>query len=199
MNEHISERLAEFFSKEQRIETDRLVLRNIDDKDQQAMFEIFSEEKVVYWTDFDLMTTSDDAQWVVKYFKECRENSEQYRWAVCLKESDQMIGTVGLFSFDPDSAKCEIGYDLNINYHRRGYMSEAVEQILKIAFERLTLHRVEAVITPGNPASRAILEKFGFIEEGTSRECEFYRGQYWDGTYFGLLDREWKALQTKEV
>lgn len=63
-----------------------------------------------------------------------------------------------------------MGYWTGAPYARQGYMTEAVSCILDFAFGELRLHRVEAACLPDNDASRALLLKSGFVEEGVARE-----------------------------
>ena len=62
-----------------------------------------------------------------------------------------------------------LGYKLDKDYVNKGYMSVAVEMLIKYAFEELGLHRIEANVMPKNKASLRVLEKNQFINEGTSK------------------------------
>lgn len=61
------------------------------------------------------------------------------------------------------------GYKLDKDFVNKGYMSVAVEMLIKYAFEELGLHRIEANVMPKNKASLRVLEKNNFINEGISR------------------------------
>ena len=74
----------------------------------------------------------------------------------------------------------------------RGYGTEATARILQGAFEELNMHRVTTRIAVGNVASERIVQKLGFLKEGTLRD-EVKVGNHWiDHTVWGILDREWR-------
>ena len=74
-------------------------------------------------------------------------------------------------------------------------MTEAMSAILTYGFTDLGLHRIEADIDPRNTRSRSLLLKLGFTYEGNLRQRYFFRGQFEDEYYFGLLKDEWlKAI-----
>ena len=92
------------------------------------------------------------------------------KWGVAELETDQIIGTVTLFNFNLDNKRAEIGYGLDYNYWRKGYVTEALDALLSYAFDVLQLHRLEADVDPRNVGSIRTLEKMGFQREGLMRE-----------------------------
>jgi RimJ/RimL family protein N-acetyltransferase len=56
------------------------------------------------------------------------------------------------------------------------------------------LHRIEACPLAFNTPSINLLRKLGFTYEGTLRQRHFFRGEYHDMLYFGLLAEEWREL-----
>lgn len=62
-----------------------------------------------------------------------------------------------------------LGYKLDADHTGRGYMSMAVEMLVRYAFEELQLHRIEANVMPRNAASLRVLEKNDFVNEGLSK------------------------------
>jgi ribosomal-protein-alanine N-acetyltransferase len=74
-----------------------------------------------------------------------------------------------------------------------GYMSESLLALLPFAFERLGLHRVEAACLPHNQASRGLLRKIGFHEEGFARQYLRINGTWQDHVLYALLrDDPWR-------
>ena len=66
-------------------------------------------------------------------------------------------------------------------------MAEAIQLVLDYAFSQLDLHRVEAACLPSNLASRALLLKSGFRQEGLAREYLCIAGKWQDHVTFGVL------------
>lgn len=73
---------------------------------------------------------------------------------------------MGLSSVVKRTFQGEIGYELAPEHWRKGIMTEVVETIVHYGFEELGLHRIEAFVVPNHTASRKLLEKTGFTEEG---------------------------------
>jgi ribosomal-protein-alanine N-acetyltransferase len=72
-------------------------------------------------------------------------------------------------------------------------MTEGLRLVLSFAFERLRLYRVEAACLPHNAASRKLLLKSGFREEGYARQYLSIDGKWQDHVLFGLLRADWVA------
>ncbi len=83
-----------------------------------------------------------------------------------------------------------LGYWIGATHARHGYTTEALWAVLEFAFQRLGLHRVEAACLPGNEASRRLLLKSGFHEEGYAREYLRINGSWQDHQLFAILRGE---------
>jgi ribosomal-protein-alanine N-acetyltransferase len=88
------------------------------------------------------------------------------------------------------SDSCVLGYWLGAPFARQGLMTEAVHCALDFAFDRLGLHRVEAACLPANVASRGLLLKCGFREEGLAREYLRIDGAWADHARFAILSTD---------
>ena len=64
--------------------------------------------------------------------------------------------------------------------------------IVKFAFEKLNLHRIEANIQPGNLASIAVVRKNGFVREGFSKEYLKIDGKWRDHERWAIVNQNWK-------
>jgi ribosomal-protein-alanine N-acetyltransferase len=80
-----------------------------------------------------------------------------------------------------------LGYWIGAPFQRQGYMLAAVTAVIGFAFERVDLHRIEAACVPENTASRALLLKAGFQEEGLARGYLRINGAWRDHCLFGLV------------
>jgi ribosomal-protein-alanine N-acetyltransferase len=88
-----------------------------------------------------------------------------------------------------------MGYYVGAPFARRGYMTEALDLVLRHAFTRLKLHRVEANIQPGNAASIALVRRAGFVREGYSRRYLKIAGRWRDHERWALLAEDWRAVR----
>jgi [ribosomal protein S5]-alanine N-acetyltransferase len=105
--------------------------------------------------------------------------------------SDRLIGGVTLSDIRRHAAQsATIGYWIGAPFLRRGFGLSAVEAATVYAFDALQLNRVEAACQPGNTASRALLLKAGYAEEGLAREYLFINGGWRDHVLYARLSRD---------
>jgi RimJ/RimL family protein N-acetyltransferase len=119
--------------------------------------------------------------------------------AIIEQASDRLVGGIGLHHVELEHRHAEIGYWLGRPFWGKGYGSEAVETLLRVCFDDLRLHRVEAGVFRGNARSQHVLEKAGFLAEGNRREAFLKRGVWQDDLLFGLLESEWRRRRSKSV
>jgi [ribosomal protein S5]-alanine N-acetyltransferase len=106
---------------------------------------------------------------------------------------EPIVGRIALTSVTRGPFQsAQLGYWMDAGHVRRGLMSEAVDATLGFAFERLGLHRLQAAVMPTNHASRTILQKRGFREEGYAERYLRIAGKWEDHVLYGLTLEEWR-------
>jgi RimJ/RimL family protein N-acetyltransferase len=103
------------------------------------------------------------------------------------------IGLLSMFMFEPDSGHAFIGAWFVPEEQGQGYGTDAVGRFVEYGFDERRLHRIGAAARADNDASRATLEKLGFVQEGRHREHYYVDGEYVDQITHGLLESEWQA------
>ncbi|WP_088809289.1 MULTISPECIES: GNAT family N-acetyltransferase [Listeria] len=118
-----------------------------------------------------------------------REKDQAYSYLI---EDDQtIIGLIALTGVLRHSLQSAwIGYFLDKEMNGRGYMTEAVKQVVEIAFSELKLHRLEAGVMPHNIRSMRVLEKAGFEKEGIARKNVKINGKWEDHMTLSILNPE---------
>lgn len=116
---------------------------------------------------------------------------EAFRYWIFEKENPKrVIGTISIQRIERGIFQtCTIGYKMDRDFLRKGYMHEALTEIISHIFEDLKLHRIEAYVMPGNTASIRLLEKLGFQNEGTAYKSIFISGEWEDHLRFSLISR----------
>ncbi len=110
---------------------------------------------------------------------------------------DALLGGITLSNLRRGVAQtATLGYWIGAVHARQGYVTEALGAALEYAFQRLGLHRVEAACLPGNEASRRLLLKCGFREEGYAREYLRINGSWRDHQLFAILRGEFASRVT---
>jgi RimJ/RimL family protein N-acetyltransferase len=130
-----------------------------------------------------------------EYWEEKRnaEAGRSLEVAIIEKASDRYIGGAGLRNVDGNPAILDIGYALAPDCHGRGYATEAVGALIDEAFRNRGAERVTAMIFVGNTASRKVVEKLGFLFEGTLRRAVLKRGAWLDEWLLAITRPDWES------
>ena len=171
--------------------TNRLLLRQIQSSDAEALFAILSDKEVIEFYGHEPHQSLDDTRKLIGQIQARYARREAIRWGITLQGEDRLIGTCSLQHFDPGFHHAETGYELDRAFWGKGIMTEATSAILTYGFTELGLHRVEAIIDIMNERSKALLLKLGFTYEGNLRQRYSFRDRFEDEHYFGLLAHEW--------
>ena len=171
--------------------TNRLLLRQIQPGDAEALFAILADQQVTEFYGHEPHQSLDDTQELIRQIQARYVRREALRWGITLQSEDRLIGSCSLHHFDPGFHRAETGYELHRACWRKGIMTEAVAAVLTYGFTELGLHRIEAIIDMANERSKGLLLKLGFIYEGNLRQRYSFRDRFEDEHYFGLLAHEW--------
>ena len=172
----------------QNLESDRLLLRQINNADVDEVFKLRSNPETMKYIPRPLLTSKEEALYHIKMIQDKIEANEGINWAVTLKGSSKLIGIVGHYKIKWEHFRSEIGYMILPEYNGKGIVSEVVGLLIDYGFNQMNLHSVEAIIDPGNTASARVLEKNGFIKEAHFIENEFYDGQFIDSVVYSILN-----------
>ena len=121
-----------------------------------------------------------------------RDDSECFQ--VCRKSDGAIVGTFNLSQiFRSNFQSAYLGYYIGADHAYQGYATEAIQLVLRHAFKKLKLHRVEANIQPGNIASIALVRRAGFTQEGYSRRYLKIGGRWRDHERWAITFEDWKV------
>jgi [ribosomal protein S5]-alanine N-acetyltransferase len=113
------------------------------------------------------------------------------RFTLCLHDQNEVVGTAAIFGIRRQHWQiCELAFGLDAARQGQGLMTEAARAVLRFAFDELALHRVSATHRSDNQASRRVLKRLGFQEEGCMREHASFQGRRYNQSMMGLLSGE---------
>ena len=122
-----------------------------------------------------------------------------YAFFIFSRDGDRLQGGITLSNVRRGVAQTgTLGYWVGKPYSRQGVMSDAIRCMLRFCFESLRLHRVDAACLPRNMASRGVLAKAGFREEGFAPKYLRINGEWEDHMLFAILDHEAAAQRARE-
>jgi RimJ/RimL family protein N-acetyltransferase len=172
------------------LHTGRLRLRPVDDADAGALFAMHSSAFVLrYW---DGPPWEDRAR-AERFIAACRQMAEDAIGVRPVIERDgAFVGWCSLSRWNPGHRSAALGYCLAEDAWGLGYATEAAGALLAWAFDALDLNRVQAETDTRNVASARVLEKLGFVREGTLREDCIVNGEVSDSWVYGLVRRQWR-------
>ena len=185
------EQLHRRFSNPPTLESDRLILRKISVSDAEDMFAYSQREDVTRYLLWDPHPDVIYTEHYIRYLQGRYEVGDFYDFALVLRTTGKMIGTVGFTSFDLPNSGAEIGYVISPEYQGCGYATEAVKRILAYGFEECGLVRISAICMKGNLASLRVMEKCGMKREGVLRSAVYAKGEMKDVHLSAIIDRDY--------
>jgi len=172
------------------LETERLFLKSVTPKFVHHLFETKSKAQIMSILGLD--------ETGFEKYKEMHESGMEtyqlsFHFFVLVEKASQLsIGECGFHTWNKKHARAELFYSLkNEEFKQRGFMKEALGEVLKFGFVQMQLHRIEALIAAWNTPSLKLVSRFGFTFEGTMKEDYFYQGKYEDSNCYALLRRDW--------
>lgn len=148
------------------------------------------------WTEADLTRRVYSSR--VKRAREEAEEGSDYSFFIFLAngQTETLVGGVTLSNIRRRAAQfVNLGYWMGQSYAGKGLMTEAVGVSLPFVFDTLDLHRIHAAFLPGNTASRRVLEKNGFVEEGFAEKYLQINGRWEDHVLFGLTRERYEMAR----
>ena len=155
------------------LETERLLLREMNADDFGALCRIMQDEKTMYAYE-GAFGEQEVRDWLDRQLSRYREFGFGL-WAVVLKETGEMIGQCGL-TIQPwkNDEVLEIGYLFQRKFWHNGYATEAAIACKKYAFEVLKAGEVCSIIRNTNLPSQRVAERNGMTK--TDEWTKHYRG-----------------------
>ena len=132
--------------------------------------------------------TEADAEWFVR---DCMARDGQGVLFRAILADGECVGSISVTQgADVYRRSGELGYWLAEPYWGKGIMTWAVREVCREAFEKLDIVRIYAESYAHNMGSRRVLEKAGFVQEGTLRQSVYKNGRMLDSCIYALLKEE---------
>lgn len=150
------------------LETDRLILRELQFSDAEALFEMDNNPKVHLYLGNEPVQSIDEVHEYIKNIQNQYIKNGIGRFAVVLKETNEVIGWAGIkFVTEPENNHTnfyDIGFRLQEKHWQKGYGLEAAKAWLDYGFNKMKITIMFASAHIDNHGSNAILQKIGMIQ-----------------------------------
>jgi RimJ/RimL family protein N-acetyltransferase len=123
------------------------------------------------------------------------DDPTSYAFVIRTLADDKLIGFVGLSGISWTNGNCWVGIGIGErDYWGKGYGTDAMQTVLRFAFQELNLHRVSLSVFEYNPRAMRSYEKAGFKIEGRERELIQREGERHDVMVMGILREDWEKM-----
>lgn len=174
--------------------TDRLVLRFHEQTDAADLLRVFGREDVARFLLEEPWTAEQTVQRLERRLTRRTLDADPHALALVVEDVEgRFVGALALWLTDVEHRLAEIGWVIDPEQGRRGYATEAISALLRLAFTRLDVRRVTADMDARNHASAALARRLGFRLEGHMLEDFPSKGEITDTLRFGMLARDLPA------
>lgn len=108
-----------------------------------------------------------------------------------IEHEDKLIGEIGFRTIKWFNRKAEISILIAPEHQNEGYGKQALLMLMKFAFKKMNLYRLEAEVIDYNDKAKSLFEKVGFVLEGRLRDAKYNDGKYYDVLRYGILKHEY--------
>ncbi len=140
------------------LETDRIILRELEESDLDRLAEIYADIEVMHYIGKGIVLTYEQSKRSIENWYKYYEKFGFGNWAAIEKESGKFIGICGL-SWLEDKSDVEVSYLFSKDAWGKGYATETAKAINKYGFDVTGLKRIVALVYPQNTASIHVIEK----------------------------------------
>lgn len=146
------------------IETKNLILRKMDHKDVNDLFEMRRDPRMNEYIDVKLDNNKDETNDYIDKMNKGVDDNKWIIWAVEYKHSNKVIGSISIWNIDMEQMSGELGYGIIPDYQGQGLMKEALLSVVKYGFKMINLKVLDAYTEENNLKSIKLLKKCDFIE-----------------------------------
>ena len=181
-----------------KLESERLILRNLEDNDLDDFLSYRSNPEVTRYQGFDPYNREAASEFITSQKEiEFGLPGQWLQLGIIDKKSDQLIGdcAVKLDKHEPRIA--EMGCTISPAFQQKGFAKETVLTLMRFLFDVQEVHRIVETTDAENSASIKLLESLGFRKEGHFIENTWFKGKWGNECLYAMLKSEWKVLNIR--
>ncbi|PFI75191.1 GNAT family N-acetyltransferase [Bacillus cereus] len=175
-----------------RLESERIYLRCIYELDAPIILESTMDEEIRYMTG---TKSNFSLEQIKTHINKINKDSSRYDFAICLKDTDKMIGELSVLDIDEENQKAGLRISMvSLLLTGKGYGTEAIKLVLNFIFEQLKLNRLQLEVYSHNLRGIRAYEKVRFVKEGILRQSLYYNNAYSDEIIMAILKSDHKHI-----
>ena len=155
------------------LETTRLLLRELNLDDTEAIFSLRTNKEVNTFIQRNIPKNLFETEIFINMISNMVADNKGIFWGFQSKQNNELIGTIGLRNFEVEDQYAEIGYELHPDCQQKGFMSEGLKEVVNFGFKNLYLNTIEAFTHKNNMSSIALLERHHFVLQPKKRDKGF--------------------------
>jgi len=128
---------------------------------------------------------------LLSYVNTCNNSPTDVLLGIFENRADIHVGNIHLSRINPIHKKCRYGIVLHRDYAGRGYAHEASNILIKYAFEKMDINRIEIDVVEKNKKAMKLYRKLGAVKEGRQREAFRFQNKYCDIITHALLKNDY--------
>lgn len=168
---------------------ENLFLRALEPEDLSFIYTIENDENI--WNVSNTQTPY--SRFLIKQYLENAHQdiyeAKQLRLAICKNNTQEAIGLIDLYDYDPRNNRAGIGIVIHKTEERgKGYGAESLELLINFAFKQLNLHQVYANIGMENETSLMLFTTFGFEKCGVKKDWNLINNKYYSEALFQKIN-----------
>ena len=167
--------------------SERLKLRNLHSKDWSGFLRLHSDKNVNQYIrnvepEADILAKFNQGQadWLF-------ETGDWLSLAIERIDTNEFVGLIGFRCDDAELRRAEVGYLIAPEQQGLGFATESLRAVTDWGALQFNMHKYIGICAQQNSASRRVLEKVGFVLEGTLIQNSCIDGIWLDDCYMGLL------------
>lgn len=183
------------------ISNDAVTLCKMQPTDADHLIELLNDPEV---RRFGMNQEKYDAYNIGEYYRTAEAafaSKRGVRLGIYRNDSpNHLMGTLDISALDSSTNSCRISFAVRSNFRRHGTATAAVGAAIKYLFDRVGVNRIYCQTIEGNTAGEKVLERCGFIKEGTFREGIFLESRgIVSASVFSILRKEYVSLGSVNV
>lgn len=152
------------------IKSQHIYLRALDSSDLDLIYLLENDMSIWQISNTIAPFSKDIIQLYLQSAQQDIYTNKQLRLLICLNETNQPIGTIDLFEFDPMNLRVGVGILIFESYRNNGYAIESIEVIKQYTKSVLILNQLYCNINATNYESIKLFEKCGFEKIGLKKQ-----------------------------